>query len=470
MPVRRVDSNRTSRVNGTAPSHFRQPLDFPQSRRRPPVCAPPLPRYMAPTANSSVRRSAPKPPHLAPPRSLTTSSTCTCRIRSAAVAATDPRDTARLWRRVMSCRAPTRSFRNKTRSAKESEGSGSSYHTATASSTANTTLPPAAKVKDADFAAVILEAHGITMQQDTAPMVLRAATYFDIEHLPSDTESRLEAYKEAFPLVMWLEADAETIKKEYLSLQLDESSEAEYADYARGVFFPRAPCGPLLQDDKTVPRGWVPIRLLELVHKPTKVDKWDVPPKLSEPRKRYDWDIRPDCTYRFSLQAFRSNIRAFVRRHVSIARKRAICPYFTVEFKKDDETACEETAKHQVAVHSSMALYNRYLLKAGALNGNEWSETDRQQMKHWGLTLRRSSWELHCTVPKTFATWTGCIMSEVHTGDCLSETDIGYLVGIINDIHYWGLKVHGESCKADISSRIRARPGADVRDLSLLEE
>lgn len=61
-------------------------------------------------------------------------------------------------------------------------------------------------------------------------------------------------------------------------------------------------------------------------------------------------------------------------------------------------------------------------------------------------------------------------MSTIYSGDCYILADVQQLIGIINDIHYWGLEIHGRSCKKDIAAKIHSDPDADTNDITLLGE
>ncbi|KAI3322867.1 hypothetical protein HD806DRAFT_117386 [Xylariaceae sp. AK1471] len=177
-----------------------------------------------------------------------------------------------------------------------------------------------------------------------------------------------------------------------------------------------------------------------------------------------------EATNNVSLQAFKSSFRTDIQQQVSVVQQRAFCPYLTIEFKKDEGSLA--TARHQVTVASAIALYNRYRLKCAALrmSGDEWSEEHKNQMRHYGITFAASSWNLWCTVPKTFPDWTGCNMSTIQSGNCCILTDVQKLVNAVNDIHYWGLQIHGKSCKADMYAKVCSDPHADSNDISILDE
>ena len=89
-------------------------------------------------------------------------------------------------------------------------------------------------------------------------------------------------------------------------------------------------------------------------------------------------------------------------RYDQIRQKRAFYPYLTIEFKNEETLT---TARHQVAVASAMALYNRCHLKSALQMGRgKWSEKDMHQMRHYDITFTRLTRDLLCTVPKTFET------------------------------------------------------------------
>ncbi|KAF2675942.1 hypothetical protein K458DRAFT_397425 [Lentithecium fluviatile CBS 122367] len=215
-----------------------------------------------------------------------------------------------------------------------------------------------------------------------------------------------------FTLDSWLETDTERTQREYKAMRVYECNEAEHSAYAlRDIFLdePRHPWLPEEDGDQC----WLPTRMLQLVRKLPQ-DEWLTPPLIGSLRKRYEWDIRPDCAYHVPLQAFEPGFRP----------------------SEDEETLA--TARHQVPVTSAMALYYRYRLKSCALQMSEgqWSEEHKSQMRHYGITFTESTSDLWCNVPKTFESWTGCEMSTIYSGDCCILAGVQQLVSIINDIYY----------------------------------
>ncbi|KAI1176585.1 hypothetical protein F4777DRAFT_545989 [Nemania sp. FL0916] len=443
------------------------------------------PHYTNPTANSSARKRASKP------ASSSVSSTQS-RFRPLAkpahcahIAATDPAHTTQLWKAVMSYRSDTASSRGKRRaipsaSAPATSSSPLSLRSQQPSTSITASSVTAsqkkdkeitAKITDTDFEIVILDPYGIKIVHGRGNDDLRQ--YFNVVGPDISYEDRLHFYREAFPLSIWLDGMDRCLRveEEYKSMKVYGSNEAEYSAYAlRDILLdePRHPWLPTSQGDQR----WLPIRLLQLVRKPGVEygdGSWKAPSELRKPTKRYGWDIRPDCAYYVSLQAFQTGMRSRIAGYIPVIQDRAFCPYFTIEFKKDADDL--KTACNQVAVASTIALYNRYLLKSSALqkSGKPWEESHEIQMRHYGMTFTGAKWKLWCTKPKSLQTWTGCNTSMIYMGYCDILVDVKKLFGIINDIHYWGLEVHGKSCKADIAALVQFEPGTDLDDITLLE-
>ncbi|KAF2647440.1 hypothetical protein K491DRAFT_699635 [Lophiostoma macrostomum CBS 122681] len=390
---------------------------------------------MAPTVSSSIRRSTAR--SLASYLKSSQSSrrhvppTAHC-SNSPAIAATDPNHTARLWRSVMSY-------------------SGTAPWTSSSASV---------------FTTSVLEPHGITIEEFGANQNL--GSHFNIEHLPVDPSARLDHYKSQFPSRVWVQPDMECVRTEYDAMYRYRMNEAEHRAYALYALFLDEPRYPGLLEGAGDLK-WLPSRMIKLEKKPDK-RHWQSPPPVTPPSKSFDWDVCPDCAYHVSLQAFSPAFRRTIKHHVASAQERAVCPYFTIEFKKDGEG--EQTAMHHLAVASSIALYNRFCLKAVTrqLGGKKWSADDREQMRHYALTFCGSLWDLYCMVPKTFGFWTGCTMQFISVGDCYFHQDVEKQVGVINDVHYWGLAVHGQSCEQDIVDKICSFSGADMSGIMLMKE
>ncbi|KAI0192977.1 hypothetical protein EV127DRAFT_490198 [Xylaria flabelliformis] len=352
------------------------------------------------------------------------------------VADTNPTHTAELWDTVMSYRSNTLNSR------------GENDEPAATSLTDTTMKELDAKVTDVDFLESVLEPYGITVL--TMSPCLDLIKHFGITDFSKDDTGRVQRYKTEFPgLGVWLELDnIGFIQKAYRTMTMHRFNEAEHAHFALCHIFRAEPLVSVLGDQCSMP-----YRTIQLFRKIGE-NKWLSPPNTGNRiPKRYDWDIRPHCTYHYSLSAFQDRFRGQVESFTSVIRDQGICPYFTVEFKKENMSA--ETACYRVAASSALSLYNRYLLKckmraATLQNHAEWSGEDKRHIRHYGLTFAGPKWTLYCILPKTFPEWTGCTMRPLYKGNCLQPGQIRLLIELVNDIHYWGLAIHGESCKQDI--------------------
>ncbi|KAI1745962.1 hypothetical protein F4680DRAFT_399813 [Xylaria scruposa] len=424
------------------------------SRQQLPEPRCPLPHYTLPTANSSARRRALKSTS---PSYSSSSTSLLSKPRSPPskitpsyypyVADTNPERTARLWRAVMSAKLARTagSVRITTRITK-SAGSTPTQTTVTQPTAADTDAgikPKTAKVTDEEFATEVLCHYGITIES--------TGDYCDKDHfsfmrLSDKSEDRLQAYKKKLPHVtIWVENVKEgDVQDEYFFMRAQRCNEAEFSRYALSTFF--------LEEQRRYMLGgerWVPYRTVKLVQKPEV--EWVIPPILDGiPARQYDWNYRTDVTYWAPSEAFHPNSRNIIPTVTSQVHERGICPYLTIEFKKDDLE--DEVAQCQVAVAAAMSLYNRHRLKCRMLQatGQRWSSEDKSQMRHYGITFAGSKWVIWCIQPKRTQKWDGCKMKLINIGDCCTPLSISRLIRFINDIHYWGLAVHGQSCKDDI--------------------
>ena len=84
------------------------------------------------------------------------------------------------------------------------------------------------------------------------------------------------------------------------------------------------------------------------------------------PTTDYEFDLRPDCSYWLSLQAFDPEYIFLVQEYVFVMKGAITYPYLTIEFKKDDSE--EQVALNQVATAATLALYNRFQLRKQSLD------------------------------------------------------------------------------------------------------
>ncbi|KAI0102202.1 hypothetical protein GGR51DRAFT_528124 [Nemania sp. FL0031] len=454
----------TSRASNSMMQQPQQPR-----RKRSPTCPDATctrAHYAHPITNSTTLESASKP--LLTSHSSLSSSPSRLQSRfhrslaspidCSDVAAADPERTAELWKSVMSYIADTESSRGKRRGTPSVAESQQQTPTTSASSSSRAKKGLTAKVNDPDFELSVLEPYGITIRAKSSTK--NFYKHFGFSGLPEDRIERFNTYKNMLQLSVLLKPDTERkerIQREYRAMNEYRCNEAEYSAYALHNIFLDEPRYPALLT--TGDERWLPVRMLQLVQKPSE-NEWEKPPLLELPEKQYEWDVRPDCAYYASLQAFPPIIRPSVEKYVSVVQERAFSPYLTIEFKKNNETAI--TAQNQVAVASAIALYNRWRLKREALqitNDGNWSEEQKLQIRHYGITFTGSKWELWFSIPKTYDNWTGCTMFSMRRGQCSMLDSVGLLLSSINDLHYWGLMVHAKSCKVDIDTIIKGNAG-----------
>jgi hypothetical protein len=216
-----------------------------------------------------------------------------------------------------------------------------------------------AETNEQDFEEMVLTPRGIHIDDTTKSGL--AALHFGVDEAP--VEGLSEYYRNISGLsesTLWLNADESfliDVVREYDNMKEYSLNEAEHATYAIENLLK----GEIRNARLPKSRRWIAERMIQLVAKPEKL--CEQPPVLDRaaPYKPYNFDIRPDCSYWVSLQAFNPLYRIIVREYVSVRKKRILCPYLTIEFKKDDSTL--RKARNQVAVASALALYKRWRLK-----------------------------------------------------------------------------------------------------------
>jgi hypothetical protein len=381
-----------------------------------------------------------------------------------------------LWAKVMAGKRPGAMRPTKASLAKAKMdsgiGSSASLRSPTLATLSGTGPVPnlSAKTNELDFEEMVLKPRGIHIDDSTKSV--EAVFHFGVDKAPA--ENLPEYYQNLLGLsktTLWLDTNESfliDIVREYQSMKEYNLNEAEYAMYASENLLKREIRNTRLP--KT--RRWMAERMIELIVKPEKL--WEQPPVLDRtvPYKPYNFDIRPDCSYWISLQAFNPIYRVTVGEYVSVRENRILCPYLTIEFKKDDSTL--RKARNQVAVASALALYNRWKLKKDRLDAvkKPWSERHKKVLKHYGLTFTGGDYEFWCIEPilDSQGNWIGCRMYRLAKNNCESCEGVSSFVNWVNEIHRWGLTVHGPSCERDIKYCINGTPGAVRTSLGMEEE
>jgi hypothetical protein len=377
----------------------------------------------------------------------------------------DARHIGRLWAKIMADKrrggatGPTlASLARVKQLANVDSGIGSRSGTASATHSSRGSSATA-KTNDQDFEDMVLKPRHIQIDHSTKSVL--ATFHFEVAEPPAQD---LPQYYQGLPglseSTLWLDANElflADIVREYDSMIQHGLNEAEYATYAIESLLKREVRNPRLPET----RHLLAERMIQLVAKPE--DHWEPPPVLDSnvPLKPYNFDIRPDCSYWISLQAFNPSYRSSVTEYVSVRNERILCPYLTIEFKKDDSTL--RKARRQVAVASALALYNRWKLTVARLVATEkpWTERRKKVLKHYGLTFTGRSYEFWCIEPtlSSEGSWIGCRMYRLIQSKLITPRDVHLFINWINEIHRWGLTVHGPSCESDIKHCIDSTPG-----------
>jgi hypothetical protein len=265
-----------------------------------------------------------------------------------------------------------------------------------------------------------------------------------------------ESDRDGLPTV-WLRGGHvfnERIAKEYKEMKALNLCEEEFASVAKEEILLREPRLPIEGGAKK----WQVERMIQLLTVPSsaKDSKWISPPVIDRSKdiSRYNFRLKPDCAYWLSLKAFSESHRDLVSDAAHTVDDRITCPYFTVEFKKSNNTV--EQAINQVTATSALTLYNRYLLKNHRLKAGkqQWNEKHFQQIRHYALTFTGATAVVWVMQPKSAGTlqsgWKGCEMTRLWTSNCATRQGIQDLVDWVNAIHRWGLEQHGRFCQDDI--------------------
>ena len=255
---------------------------------------------------------------------------------------------------------------------------------------------------------------------------------------------------------IWLDADpafVENINREYKFMDHYYLCEAEYASFVKENLLKREPLVYILDNTETASQRFRRAeRMLEFVCKPDKGIEWEIPPLCPsldvQEYPIYNFDVRPDCSYWVSLHAISSRYAGQVESFLHVAQGRMICPYLTVEFKRDDNSL--EKAMEQAATFGALALYNRYRLRNLAVPDG-WTHEQECQLRHYVLTITKSKYKVWCVRPNLKdGNGNGCDMKKIFVASLVSKQGVKNFVDWVNEVHRWGLHNHIESCERDV--------------------
>ncbi|KAF2726517.1 hypothetical protein EJ04DRAFT_582610 [Polyplosphaeria fusca] len=298
------------------------------------------------------------------------------------------------------------------------------------------------------FKEEVLRRHGVVIDRARRP----TSGPFGYFGMRQDDYTLMESLNH---LNIWMNTsigELQAIVDEYTEIMRQKLCEDEYATFAKENLLkgPRR-AGYVAEDGK--------FRIQRLVNPsfaPEPSSHWVKLPKVNDDGVDWSWDIRADCSYWLSLRGFNEDWRSQVE-DVTYIKKIVACPYFTIEFKRDGEP--DDVAIKQVAAAGSIALYNRFQLYRNALRSyafkksTVWTPTPATEIRHFGLTFVDSTFSLWVLKPVTAegGDRTGCTMERLRGGDCeASVHNTRVLVEWINEIHRWGVTVHGPACKDEI--------------------
>lgn len=389
------------------------------------------------------------------------------------IPATDPKHIQNLWYQV----------RNQTRGKMSSEQSPKymvhTDSTGAKKKTRRTATPSTSGARSITSTAPTSHSHSITIKSPLFRekcLMPRGISIKDEGVPPPDPFSHFlttkpSSYQELDGLkesTLWLNTDLafiETINKEYKFMDHYQLCEAEYASFAKENLLKREPREDLsdnIADESQ--RFRRAERMLEFVCKPDDVTEWERPPFLyssSSPSSSenqeyptYTFDVRPDCSYWLSLHAFSSRYIEQAQTFLHVPQNRITCPYFTVEFKRDDIHM--EKAIDQAATFGALALYNRYRLRNRVFS-DKWTHEQECQLRHYVLIITKSKYKFWCIRPnlQKEGKWNGCSMTMIFVALLTSKQGVRSFVDWVNEIHRWGLTNYVESCQRDIKSTVR---------------
>ncbi|MCJ1248529.1 hypothetical protein MMC30_005747 [Trapelia coarctata] len=337
--------------------------------------------------------------------------------------------------------------------------------------TATTTNTKATRItaRSTSFEECVLRPRKLLMDRENATKT-NPYIHFGVDHPPRGqaainyhTIEGLEAAK------IWISLGDDSIKEiieEYEFMDRYRMCEEEYAAFATEIFLKRKRRVCKIPSD----RKWRAERMLQLVA-PPKGPFWAAPTSFAEEPDDFAFNSRPDCSYWLSLAGFNEDYRSELGDAAYVQNDWITCPYFTVEFKKTGQSITQAT--NQAAAASSLALYNRYLLKKKALKvtGGMWTELDKAQMLHYALTFvgrEYTIWVLQACLSET-NDWDGCSGRSLYNSKCTSKYAVKQLMGWINEIHRWGLSQHAASCQLDVKGILEHDLGVDVSGIDLVD-
>ncbi|KAI9842739.1 MAG: hypothetical protein M1837_006921 [Sclerophora amabilis] len=307
---------------------------------------------------------------------------------------------------------------------------------------------------DPGFRELVLEPRGIII--DEVPRWETPFGHFGTEEIKRPHLSYYQQLEqnETADTSVWLEPTDEFVNEvanEFRWMAQTKLGDSEYYVYAMEML--------LKKDMRSSPahdlRRWLVARMVDLEIETADGELWETPPviKSTVPAKEYSFSLRSDCVYWLSLEAFEPETRHCVENKTLVMKSSVSCPYFSIEIPRKDSK--KDVATSYLAAASAVALYNRYKLKQNRVqfSRRDWTAGDTSLLKHYGLILRGNEYSFWCSVPvlSQDGKWEGCRMQRLSPVAGFHREGVRSFVDWVNEIHRWGLTVHGRACMEDVS-------------------
>lgn len=327
----------------------------------------------------------------------------------------------------------------------------------------------AARVTDSTFRNDVLRRYGIVIkvQHDLRTPYEHFQTFDPQQDPPfaQDIPSWYRTRPYAQDSQVWLhldDTDAQAVARQYVNLDACKENEAAYSYRGKNWFF---------KTDETIPPSsrerinttyfkleWGPTPDGKLLRAPPQLDPADVD------QAPFAFASQPDCTYWLTLNRMNPDYRdAVPTLTYALPIVNAVCPYLTIEFKRDNESY--EIAENQLAVATALVLYNRVCLRCERLQAcnvpeSAWAQKDFDDIKHYSIGLSGSEARFYLATPclqfdstpeaGVDAIWRGCSLTNFRLIKVTSTDGVLRMRQWVNEIHYWGLGKYSEQFVFDI--------------------
>lgn len=322
-----------------------------------------------------------------------------------------------------------------------------------------------------NFISYVLNPRGIHIDMDESKTESAFDHFKSIEPPQgSDVQKHYTDFKGLHSSTVWINPTSDVIQAIHNNYSEMHQSvpkalcEPEWVDDAVKYLLKSEPRRELQTKPSSPPR-WLPVRMREESFRPQDGGVWEMPPVVHKDMPvdlSFNFNVQPDCSYWIWTGGFRPEICGKLTSLASVRFRRSLCPYLTVEVKRDNKGSSK--GRQQIAAAASTALYNRWTLRARSLRmaGTPLSRERFSDVRHYGLLLAGVKYEVWCMRPHnqigvsrySTSAWSGCSMRRVHSGDLDTKTGITDYINWINEIHCWGNTRHSSSCVSDIEARL----------------